>query len=74
MYEKDHDYGNVWAAKQVEVKLRSEGLSPFSQRVAPTAANSTEVMHLNPVNKLVANGAKQFASHEDVIKKFLGGE
>jgi len=74
MYEKDHDYGNVWAAKQVEVKLRREGLSPFSKVVAPITANSAEALYLNPVDKLVATGAKQFTSHEDVIKKFLGGE
>ena len=75
MYEKEHDYGNVWAQKELAAKMKRESAAPFAitRGVAPITSNSTEVTYLNPVDKMVANGAKQFVSYEDVIAKLLGG-
>lgn len=72
MYEKDEDYGNVWAAKQLAAKMTREALSPVSKELYQITETGTKMLYLNPLDAVVANGAKQFTSHEDVMAKLLG--
>ena len=75
-YQRDEDEGNIGAqwkiAREVfKTKPLAQQKTNFESDVAVTTYGAGPV-YLNPVDKLVANGASQFTSHEDVIKKLLG--
>lgn len=76
MYEKDEDYGNVWAARKIAADMASEVF-----KVAPRAGTNchppfkspiTNPIVLDKIHAVVDAGAKEFASHEDVMAKLLG--
>lgn len=79
MYEKDEDdfsdyNGNVGfqfrMAKSVFKNSPTLMTNIPQQTQQPAQIDS---MQHNAVNRMVAQGARQFEGHEDVIKKFLGG-
>ena len=77
MYEKDEDdyndyNGNVgFQFRMAKDVFKSPLVMPATQTVKRENTH-VDSMQYNATNRLVAEGAKQFAGHEDVIKKLLG--
>lgn len=75
VYEKDEDYGNVWAAKKLAAELKSGDIR--HQVPEPTPIELFTTPYTNPLvrtktHRMVDSGAKEFESHEDVMAKLLG--
>lgn len=74
MYEKDEpeDYnvGMQFRIAKGVFKSSSTLMTNIPQKTQQPA--QIDSMQHNRVNQMVAQGARQFEGHEDVIKKFLG--
>ena len=73
MYEKDEDDYNVgaeWRMAKGIFKNSSTLMTNIPQK--PQQPAQIDAMQYNRVNQLVAQGARQFEGHEDVMAKLLG--
>jgi hypothetical protein len=73
MYEKDEDDYNVGAEWRM-AKGVFKGSPTLITNIPPKPQQPAQIdsMQYNAVNRMVAQGARQFEGHEDVIKRFLG--
>lgn len=74
MYEKEVDAGDIGAQWSMAREIFKDGNRPMVS-VAPDQIKdgaTLQAMRLNVVNRLVAEGARQFKDHDDVMMKLLG--
>lgn len=74
MYEKEVDAGDIGAQWSMAREIFKDGNRPMVSVQAGYMKDGQPIaaMQLNVVNRLVAEGARQFKDHDDVMMKLLG--